>query len=363
MQRIAFFIPTLHGGGAERVTLNLLNGMLRPNVSLDLVIASAEGPYLNNIPKQVRVVNLEVGRVIKALLPLSRYLQQNRPYGLVSHMSHANVVAVSAKKLARTKTKLVLVEHNTLSVEKSKLFRARFVPPFMKWLYPNADAIVGVSKGVAEDLQAQLGLAAGKVSVIYNPVVNSELLKKAKTPLDNPWFQEGDPPVFLAVGRLTEQKDFPTLIQAFALLRKQRLARLLILGEGECRAELERMIHRLGIADDVSLPGFVENPYAYMFNASAFILSSRWEGLPTVLIEAMACGCPVISTDCPSGPKEILEDGKYGCLVSVGDATEMFKAMLKVLDAPVNRDFLVKQAMNFSVEQAVSKYLALLGYT
>ncbi|KYC40126.1 glycosyltransferase [Scytonema hofmannii PCC 7110] len=363
MKRIAFFIPTLHGGGAERVTLNLLNGMLGLNVSLDLVIASAEGPYLNNIPKQVRVVNLEVGRVIKALLPLSRYLQQHKPCALVSHMSHANVVAVLAKRLARTKTKLVLVEHNTLSVEQSKLFRARFVPMFMKWLYPNADAIVGVSKGVAEDLQVQLGLAAGKVGVIYNPVVDNELLKKAKAPLDHPWFQEGAPPVFLAVGRLTEQKDFPTLIQAFALLRKQRLARLLILGEGECRTELERMIHLLGIADDVSLPGFVENPYAYMFNASAFILSSRWEGLPTVLIEAMACGSPVISTDCPSGPKEILEAGKYGNLVSVGDTAELSKAMLKVLDAPVNRDFSVKQAMNFSVEQAASKYLALVGYT
>ncbi|MBW4633792.1 MAG: glycosyltransferase [Iphinoe sp. HA4291-MV1] len=362
MKRIAFFLPTLHGGGAERVTVNLLKGMLERNISLDLVLANAKGPLLNQIPKQVRVVDLAAGRVVKAMLPLSRYLQQHRPFALLSHMSHANVVALLAKKLAHTNTKVVLVEHNTLSVEKSKLMRAKFVPPFMKWLYPSADAIVGVSKGVAQDLELQLGFPEGKVSVIYNPVVDNDLLTKAKAPLDHPWFQKGTPPVFLAVGRLTQQKDFPTLIKAFALLRKQRLARLLILGEGECRTELEEMIQMQGIAEDFALLGFVENPYAYMHNASAFILSSRWEGLGNVLIEAMACGCPVVTTDCPNGPKEILEAGKYGVLVPVGDAVALSTAMLQVLETPVNQDALMHRAMHFSTERAVSKYLELLGY-
>ncbi|MBD2773234.1 glycosyltransferase [Iningainema tapete] len=362
MKRIAFFLPTLNGGGAERVTVNLLKGMLERNLSLDLVIATAKGPFLKQIPKQVHVVDLTAGRVIKAILPLSRYLQQHKPCALVSHTSDANVVTVLAKKLARTKTKLMLVEHNTLSVDKSKLFRAKFVPPLMKWFYPSADDIVGVSQGVAQDLELQLGFPKGKVSVIYNPVVDRELITKAKTPLNHPWFQTGTPPVFLAVGRLTEQKDFPTLIKAFALLRKQRLARLLILGEGECRAELERMIDLLEIANDVSLPGFVENPYGYMHNASAFILSSLWEGLPTVLIEAMACGCPVVATDCPSGPNEILAGGKYGRLVPVGNSEALAAAMFEVLESPVSRDVLLQRAMHFSVESAVSEYLALLGY-
>ncbi|ARV62583.1 glycosyl transferase [Nostocales cyanobacterium HT-58-2] len=360
MKRIAFFLPTLHGGGAERVTVNLLKGMLGRDVSLDLVIADAEGPFLNEIPKEVRVVDLEARRVIKATLPLSRYLQQHRPSALMSHMSHANVVAVLAKKLARTETKLVLVEHNTLSVDKSKLMRSKFVPPFMKWLYPCADTIVGVSKGVAQDLEVQLGFPEGKINVIYNPVVDNELLTKAKASLGHPWFQKGAPPVFLAVGRLTKQKDFPTLIKAFGLLRKQRLARLLILGEGECRTELEATINMQGIAEDVALPGFVKNPYAYMHHASAFILSSRWEGLGNVLIEAMACGCPVVATDCLHGPKEILEAGKYGVLVPIGDAVALSIAMLQVLDTPVNQDALVQRAMYFSTERAVSEYLALL---
>jgi glycosyltransferase involved in cell wall biosynthesis len=361
--RIAFFLPSLHGGGAERVAVHLLKGMSGRNVPLDLVLATVEGPYLEQVPKQVRIVNLAAGRVVKAILPLSHYLRQERPCALLSHMDHANVAAVVARGLARIKTRLVLVEHNTLSVSKSKLLRGRLVPPFMKFLYPRADAIVGVSKGVARDLEAQLGIAEGKVSVIYNPVVDDVLVGKAKAPLDHPWFQEGSPSVFLAVGRLSEQKDFLTLMKAFELLRKQRLVRLLILGEGESRRELEAMIVRLGISEDVSMPGFVENPYAYMSRANAFVLSSRWEGLPTVLIEAMACGCPVIATDCPSGPKEILESGVYGPLVPVGDAAALSAAMMQVLKAPTNRDVLVQRAMDFSTERIVPEYLALLCYT
>ncbi len=360
--RIAFFLPSLYGGGAERVAVQLLKGMSGRNVPLDLVLATAEGPYLDQVPKQVRVVNLAAGRVVKAVLPLSDYLRQEKPRALLSHMDHANVTAVVARELARTKTRLVLVEHNTLSVSRSKLLRARLIPPLMKLLYPRADAIVGVSRGVAQDLETQLGIAEGKVSVIYNPVVDDALIAKAKAPLDHLWFQEGFPPVFLAVGRLSEQKDFLTLIKAFELLRRRRLARLIILGEGESRSELEAAIASLGISEDVFMPGFVNNPYAYMSRANGFVLSSRWEGLPTVLIEAMACGCPVIATDCPSGPKEILESGVYGSLVPVGDAKALSAAMLQVLEAPANRDVLVQRAMHFSIDRVVPEYLALLGY-
>ena len=362
-RRIAFFLPNLYGGGAERVAVNLLKGMSIRDVPLDLVLATAEGPYLEQVPKQVRVVNLAAGRVVKAILPLSHYLRQEKPWALLSHLKHANVAAVVARELAHKKTRLVLVEHDTLSVSRSKLLRGRLVPPFMKLLYPRADAIVGVSKGTARDLETELGIAEGKVRVIYNPVVDHELLGKAKTPLDHPWFQEGAPSVFLAVGRLTEQKDFLTLIKAFNLLRRQKLVRLLILGEGESRSELEAMIAKLGITEDISMPGFVENPYAYMSRASAFVLSSRWEALPTVLIEAMACGCPVIATDCPSGPKEILEAGVYGPLVPIGDTTALSNAMLQVLEAPINQDILVRRAMHFSIDRVVPEYLALLNYT
>ena len=361
MKRIAFFLPTLHGGGAERVVVNLLKGMWSRDLPLDLVLASAEGPYLKQIPKQVRVVNLGVGRVLNAIFPLSSYLRQNSPLVLLSHMSHANVMAVLARDLAGTKTPLVLVQHNTLSADKSKLIRAKFFPPLMKWLYPRAEAIVGVSQATSRDLECSLGFRKGKVKTIYNPVVDNELIAKANLPLEHPWFEPGSPPVFLAVGRLTEQKDFFTAIEAFATVRKKIIARLLILGEGELRHELEAMTAKLGIAEDVSMPGFVQNPYAYMSRANAFLLSSRWEGLGNVLIEAMACGTPVISTDCPHGPKEILAAGKYGPLVRVGDAIALSGAMLQVLDEPVNRDVLMERAMYFSVERAVSEYLAMVG--
>lgn len=358
---IAFFLPNLAGGGAEKVVINLLREMSQLNLPLDLVVSNAEGPYLNQLPKQVNLVNLAKGGVLKSVLPLSGYLKEHRPRALISHMSHANVAAMLASKLARTKTQLILVQHNTLSVDRSKLLRAKFIPMFMKWLYPYADNIVCVSSGVAQDLVFKLGLAKEKVKVIYNPVVNEELITASQAPLDHPWFQQGVPPVFLAVGRLTEQKDFITLLEAFALLRRQRLARLVILGEGELRGELEAKISQLGIALDVSLPGFVTNPYAYMSKASAFVLSSRWEGLGIVLIEAMACSCPVIATDCPNGPKEILEGGKYGYLTQVGDVVALSKAMLQVLDAPVNRDLLRQRAIYFSSKRAVSEYLDLFG--
>mgnify|MGYP002777004135 CR=1 FL=1 len=361
-KRIALFIPNLHGGGAERATVNLLRAMSETGVPVDLVLASAEGEYLEQVPQQVRVVNLAVGRVIKSILPLANYLRKEKPFALISQMNHANVGAVVARELARVESLLVLVEQNTPSVEKSKLFRGRLVPPLMKLLYPSADVIVGVSTGVAQDLKTQFGIDQSKVKVIYNPVVDNKLFAQAKAPLYHPWFQEDSPPVFLAVGRLTEQKDFINLIKAFEVLRRQKIARLLILGEGDARNELEATITSLKLSEDVSLPGFVENPYAYMSRASAFVLSSRWEGLPTVLIEAMACGCPVIATDCPSGPREILAAGVYGSLIPVGDVKALSTAMLQVLETPVDRNLLLKRAMDFASERLLFQYLEILGY-
>jgi glycosyltransferase involved in cell wall biosynthesis len=275
-------------------------------------------------------------------------------------MGHVNLVAITAKKLARTPTRLVLVEQNTISAHPNDLFRARFVAPLARWLYPHADAVVGVSKGVARDLELLLGFAPGKVKVINNPVVNNELFSRATNSVEHPWLQDKILPVFLAVGRLTPQKDFPNLLQAFAFLKEQRLARLIILGEGESRAELEAKICSLGISEAVSMPGFVNNPYAYMSRASALVLSSQEEGLPTVLIEAMACGCPVVATNCPSGPEEILAGGKYGNLVPVKNSRALSQAMLQVLDDPIHKEVLIARAKYFSAEQVVEQYLNLL---
>jgi glycosyltransferase involved in cell wall biosynthesis len=361
-RRIAFFVPTLAGGGAERVALNLLKGMLERDILLDLVVADTEGPYLDLVPDRVRLINLGTGRVSKAIPALARYLKETQPVGLLSHMNHANIAAILAKELARSQTKLVVVEHNTLSASKSNLRRSQFLPPIMKWLYPRAEAIVGVSQGVAEDLDSQLGFEPGTVKTVYNPVVDRELIAQAAASVEHPWFAAGSPPVFLAVGRLSPQKDFANLLQAFALVRQHQAARLMILGEGETRSELEAQIATLGIGADVSLSGFVQNPYAYMSHATTFVLSSRWEGLPTVLIEAMACGCAVVATDCPSGPQEILAAGRYGLLVPIEDPTALAAAMLQTLESPLSRSSSIDRGRYFSAERAVDEYLNLFDY-
>jgi glycosyltransferase involved in cell wall biosynthesis len=233
----------------------------------------------------------------------------------------------------------------------------------MRRLYPKADRIVAVSQGVADDLISLLNLPHEKVTVIYNPIFTPELFEQAKQPANHPWFEQNRLPVILAVGRLTRQKDYPILFRAFSLVRQVRPAKLLILGEGEERANLERLAIELGIQNDVSMPGFVDNPFAFMAKASVFVLSSAWEGFGNVLVEALACGCPVVATDCRSGPREILDNGRYGRLVPVGDHEALAKAILETLDNPdfpANRQTRLQRAMEFSVDAAVDKYLKVL---
>ena len=360
-KRITFFLDALHGGGAEKAVVNLLKGLSqRKDFDLDLVLAKLEGPYLDRVPKQVRIINLKTDRVITALFPLIDYLHQNKPWALIGNMGHVNVIAALAKKLSGIQTKLVLVEQNTLSASKSNLARAKLVPPLMKLLYPSANLVAGVSVGVARDLENSLGFTTGMVKVLHNPIVDAELFANSTEPLEHHWFGENKPPVFLAVGRLSPQKDFPNLLRALAIVRQKKSARLIILGEGELRPQLEAMAIDLGIEDDVALPGFVQNPYAYMSRASCFVLSSREEGLPTVLIEAMACGCPVVSTNCPSGPEEILAGGKYGYLVPIQNSVALSEAMLQTLDNPLDRAILIERANCFSIDSAVKQYLSFL---
>jgi glycosyltransferase involved in cell wall biosynthesis len=229
-----------------------------------------------------------------------------------------------------------------------------------RWLYPQAHRVVAVSHGVATDILHLYQLPTAKVAVIYNPVVTPELIARSWEAVEHPWLAAGEPPIILGVGRLTAQKDFATLIRAFARVRQHDEARLIILGEGEHRPILEQLIGELGLQAWVALPGFVENPYAWMRRAAVFVLSSRWEGLPTVLIEAMACGTPVVATDCPSGPREILEGGKWGKLVPVGDAVGLAEAICQTLKEGSPSDLSIR-ASDFSLERAVESYLQVLG--
>ena len=327
--KLAIFLPSLSGGGAERSMLNLAHGVAERGYPVDLVLAQAKGPYLSLVHKDVRIVDLKASRVLASLPALVSYLKKERPKALISALNYANVVAVWARSLAGVPTKVLVNEQNTVSISafNSAKRRQRMVPYFMKYFYPWADYIIGNSQGVAEDLSEVTGLPPQRIDILYNPVVTPEVQEKVHAPLNHPWFEPGQPPVILAVGRLTKQKDFPTLIQAFSQVLKNRSARLMILGEGVDRPKLETLVKELSLEDHVSLPGFVENPYAYMKRASLYVLSSRWEGLPTVLIEALYCGQPIVATDCPSGPREILAGGQYGVLVPVGDVAALSRAI------------------------------------
>jgi glycosyltransferase involved in cell wall biosynthesis len=227
--------------------------------------------------------------------------------------------------------------------------------------YGRADAVVAVSKGVADELAALGEVPREKVHVIHNPIDSGRIIRQAEAQPEHPWFQPGQPPVLLAAGRLHPQKDYPTLLRAFASLRKARKLRLAILGEGRERPRLEQLIGDLGIGEDVRLLGFQQNPFAFMARAAVFVLSSAWEGLGNVLIEALACGCPVVSTDCPHGPSEILEKGRYGALVPVGDPQELAHAIVAALERPADARAGVERARAFDIQNIAEQYVQLFS--
>lgn len=359
--RIALFIPSLFGGGAERMMVNLAGGLAERGHPVDLLLIRAAGPYLADVADAVRVTELKARHVSASIPEVANYLRRERPLGLLSTLNHPNLAAIAAKHLARVATRVVVRQANTLSASTNGAARLlpRVVRQLVRHAYRYADGIVAVSDGVASDLARVTRLPRERIEVIPNPVVTPRLFEAARQEPSHPWFVPGGEPVVLAVGRLRKQKDFPTLLRAFDRVRRRRAARLVILGEGADRPELEALIRTLGLDDAVSLPGFVPSPFPYMRRAAVFVLSSAWEGLPGALIQALACGAPVVATDCESGPREILDHGRYGRLVPVGDAEAMGDAILAILAEPQTP--VPRQAWEpFSRDIAVDRYLAVL---
>lgn len=361
-RRLSIFLPSLAGGGAERAVATLAGGLAARGVAVALVLGQAQGPYLVDLHPSIQLVDLRVTSMWRALPKLAAHLRQTRPDALLSAMSHANVVAALAHRIAASKARLVLSErvHLGAMFEEYRDLRTRATHALMRLTYPWANCIVTVSEGVADDLIRHVGIPAAHVKPIYNPVVDEQLLAQAAQTPSHPWLVGGDVPVVLGAGRLIGQKDFAMLIDAFALLRMRRKLRLIILGEGELRPKLQEQARRLGLADCVDLPGFETNPFASMRTAAVFVLSSRFEGLPGVLIQAMACGVRVVSTDCPSGPSEILQGGKWGRLTSVGDPAALAAAIEGALDDPSPPD-VRQRAADFSTEAAIARYAQELG--
>ena len=367
---INLFIPNLDGGGAEKVTLNLAQGFQHRGMAVTIVAAQAAGAFLRDIPDRVKFVDLQAKSpvFVTKTLALKQHLQRNRPDFLLSTLDILGS-AVLARNLAQVPTRLMM----TVQTHLSQQFQDRhssLITQF-RWfgvgqMYPKADAITAVSQGVANDLARHTLIPAESIEVIYNPILTDDFYDRVNQPVDHPWFAPGEPPVILGVGRLVKQKDFATLIQAFARVRQQCPARLVILGDGDKRepsvkSGLQALIRTLGLEADVDLPGFVSNPYAYMARARVFALSSIYEGFGNVVAEALATGTPVVATDCQSGPAEILDHGVYGKLVPMGDPTSMATAILKTLQQPVDGRRLQQRAADFSINKVCDDYLRVLN--
>ena len=399
--KITFFVDSLRPGGVQRSTVILANTFVERGQATEIVTCEEGDAFAAERDPRVTVVPLApasepVGRLaaLRAdplglwplarplllarrptriapwLPPLAAHLAAAKPQAVIAATPSHNIIAVLARRLAGWRGPVVLTERTAPSEmlrDGGEHWRKRFLPGLMHRLYPEADAIVSISSALGDDLAATAHLPRGLIRAIYNPIVGPDLAGLAAAPVAHAWLAPGQPPVVLGVGRLDVQKDFPTLIRAFARLRSKRPARLIILGAtrdpartAERQRELRELAVGLGVGDDVDLPGWVTNPFAWLAKAALFGLSSRYEGLPAVLVQALACGCPAASTDCPAGPREVLLNGALGPLVPVGDHEALGEAMARVLADPPPRDALLARAADFTVDASADHYLRLL---
>lgn len=361
---LAIFLATSGHSGVDRIMRNLVPAFLAQGLRVDLLKVRGHGPEWGELSEGARVIDLEARHVNTSLPALVRYLRKNRPTALLSDKNKVNRTALWARKLAGVNTRIAIREGTTVSknLERRGLWARYSEYASIRLCYRFADAIITPSQGAADDLARIAGLPPGAVTAIPSPVVNEQMLRAAEQPVAHPWFGGKGPPVILGVGELCARKDFTTLIRAFAKLRQQRPCRLVIGGEGRRRNALIKLAQELGVAQDVDLPGFLDNPYAYMRQASVFALTSACEGSPVVLMEALAVGTPVVSTDCPSGPREILDNGRHGALVAVGDVEALAVKLREALDHPLPAESLRHAAEAYTTQRSAKGYLAALGF-
>ena len=397
--RLTFFLDHLRGGGLQKVWVTLAGALASRGHEVDLAVCEPDGPLRDELHERVRLVGLPrsprwqataaAARLIRAtavsvaypvlahrlsatfpFLPgLAGHLRARRPDAALAASPYMNIEAGLARRLAGVSSRLIVSEHIHLTPEHalSRGWSGRLLPALLRMAYDEASAVVAVSHGVAADMARRTGISGARIRTIYNPIVPPDLEARARAPLDHPWFAPGAPPVVLGAGRLGAAKDFPTLLRATALALQHRRVHLVIIGDASSpdktakrQAELMRLADELGIAGALSLPGYVPNPFAYMARAAVFVLSSIHEGFGNVVAEALACGCPVVSTDCPSGPAEILDDGRFGALVPVRDPNAMADAILRTIDSPPERAVLTARAEMFTIARSVDQWAALL---
>src|SRR6056300_235980 len=328
-KKLAVLMSFSGAGGVEKMMVNLMMEFAsRPDLELELILVRSSGPYLKLLPRGLKVHKLKASHSFTAVPELASYFRESKPDALLVAKDRAGRAAVRARALAGMTFPITLRLGTNLSASlkhRSNLSRWLRLAA-MPRIYQKIEHVVGNSEGVAEDIQKLASLPDRQVSIIRNPVVTAAMLQQAREDCPHPWLEESVP-VVMAMGRMTVQKDFSALIKAFAKVRLEVPARLVVLGEGAERTALERLTKDLSVDADVMMPGHQNNPYAWLSRADLFVLSSRWEGSPNALTEAFALGVPCVSTDCPSGPAEILDGGKYGKLVEIGDVEQMAQAM------------------------------------
>ena len=361
LSHIAIVIGSMRMGGAERATLNLINELACRGIQCDLVLVHTEGAFLKELHPDVNIVSLARGRTVFSGLALSRYLKKIQPQLLIANQTHVQLLTLWARNRSAKKTPVILTEHSIFS---RNLLEGTWKTRVIKYLahrwFRSAQVVTAVSKGVARDFSNNFPELNSKMTVIYNPVVSEGILKMSLEKVSLPWTNEISIPMILGVGRLVEDKDFQNLIEAVASVRKSKRVRLVILGDGEEKGKLSDLANRLNFGNDISFMGITQNPFAWMKSCSVFVLPSKREGLPMTLIEALACGSAVISTDCPSGPREILKDGLYGKLVPVEDSASLAQAILETLDKG-RIEFDKHEAIKpFLVSTVCEQYLALM---
>jgi len=365
-KKIAPFSATLGGGGAQRVMASLANGFYRAGYAVDMVLVQRVGGYLDELDDGVRVVDLASSRTLFSIFPLIRYLRRARPDVLLATQGHVNIIAVIARMLACKSTRICVRESNNVSanVRNTGGWKASVSQRFIRVAYSAANKVIAPSQGVADDLVKSFGILENHIVVIPNPIDIERIQALAKEPLAELLWAEKSLPIVLGVGSLTAQKEFTTLIKAFSEAVRSADAKLIILGEGEERESLYALVKSLGLNESVSFPGFVQNPFAYMKQAVMYVLSSRFEGLPNTLLQALAVGTPVVATDCPSGPREILEGGRWGRLVPVGDVDAMAQAIIDGLEGRIKKPPFGLMEDRYGMIGITQKYLdVLLGHT
>ena len=362
---VCLFILRFGDGGVERMMVNIARGLALIGVRVDFIVKDRNTPYLNLLPPEVRVLTFQVPSKKAALSELIGYLQENDPDILLSAKIMDDRLALKAKGRHSGHTRFFLRPGTALiarmEARRTGIFRRWMKTRQLARLFTEADGIVAVSRGVANEVVQVSGVSMDRISVIQNPTITPELYDLADAPSEDPWLGPGQPPLILGIGGLRRQKDFPTLMRAFALVRQQQDCRLLILGQGNKEAVLRNLAQQLSLGEDFRLGGFAENPYVYLKRAKLFVLSSLWEGSPNVLTEALALGTPSVSTDCPSGPKEITRGGEVAPLVPAGDPRRLAEAMLQVLRQPPDPDLLKSAVVEYTLEKSARRYLAAFG--